>query len=140
MTIHIRQATEADQNAIRQIVRAARINPTGLDWRRFVVADEDGRVVATGQIKPHRDGSRELASIATVPERQKSGLASRVINRLLEQERGPVYLVCRAKLETFYPRFGFHVARADEVQMPFRLMPPFMRLANGRIMKRDAPQ
>ena len=122
---------------IRTIARQARINPTGLDWRRFVVADEDGRVVATGQIKPHWDGSRELASIATVPDRQKRGLAERVINTLLAQEQGDVYLVCRAALDGFYPRFGFHTARREELPMLFRLMHPLMRLGNGRIMKRN---
>ena len=140
MPITIRKATQADQKAIQSIVRAAHINPTGLDWRRFFVADEDGRIVATGQVKPHWDGSRELASIATVQNRQKLGLAGRIINTLLEQEPGPIYLTCRAQLETFYPRFGFHTAGAGELPTMFRLLLPFVRLGNGRIMKRDAPQ
>lgn len=140
MSITIRKATQADQKAIRSIVRAARINPTGLDWRRFIVADDDGHIVATGQVKPHWDGSRELASIATIQNRQKMGLAGRIINTLLDQERGPVYLTCRAQLETFYPRFGFHTAQAGELQIIFRLLLPFVRLGNGRIMKRDAPR
>ena len=140
MPIIIRKATQADQKAIRSIVRAAHINPTGLDWRRFVVADEGGRIVATGQVKRHWDGSRELASIATTPDRQKLGLAGRIINTLLEQEPGPVYLTCRAQLEMFYPRFGFHTAQAGELQIMFRLLLPFVRLGNGRIMKRDIPQ
>jgi amino-acid N-acetyltransferase len=140
MPITIRKATQADQKSIRSIVRTAHINPIGLDWRRFVVADEDGHIVATGQVKQHWDGSRELASIATVQNRQKMGLAGRIINTLLEQECGPVYLLCRSQLETFYQRFGFHTARAGELQTMFRLWQPFVRLGNGRIMKRNAPR
>jgi len=72
----LRPARVDDRAAIRRIIYEARINPTSLDWRRFVVAEEDGQVVATGQIKPHRDGSRELASIATRPAYQQRGIAS----------------------------------------------------------------
>src|ERR1043165_2408750 len=83
MAVVVRPATVADQPAIRRIVRQARINPTGLAWPRFVVAEAEGQVGGTGQVKPHRDGSRELASIATVPEMQRRGVARQIIEALL---------------------------------------------------------
>lgn len=64
MQITIRPAVEADQPVIRAIIRAAFINRTGLDWRRFLLAEDQGRIVGVGQVKPHADGSRELASLA----------------------------------------------------------------------------
>ncbi len=139
MSIAIRRATRADQPLIRQIVRRARINPLGLDWRRFLVADECGHVVGIGQVKPHWDGSRELASIATIPARQGQGVASRVIAALLAQERGDVYLVCRSALEPFYRRFGFRSARSADLPPLFRLLYPATRFWGGRIMKRKRP-
>lgn len=33
----LQAAASVHQNAIKALIRAARINPLGLDWRRFVV-------------------------------------------------------------------------------------------------------
>lgn len=120
LDVVIRPAVAADQQAIRKIVRAAGLIPTGLDWTRFLVADEGGRIVGIGQVKPHRDGSRELASIAVIPERQGQGIGTRVIQALLAREAGPLYLLCEGRNETYYARFGFQ-------RLAPRDMPPYFR-------------
>jgi len=107
MPLTLRDATVEDQPTIRRIVRAANINPTGLEWRRFIVAEDGGAIVGVGQVKPHRDGTRELASIAVIPARQGQGLGSAIINELLRRERGIVHLTCRSRLQDYYERFGF---------------------------------
>lgn len=104
----LRKATQNDAAAIRALIRQVGINPTGLDWKRFLVAvDENDRVIATGQVKPHGDGTRELASIATAPEYRSQGLASAIIRQLLEEQPRPLYLVCQEHNGSFYARFGF---------------------------------
>lgn len=103
----LRPATAADQRAIHRIVRSAGINPFDLRWERFVVAEFEGRVVGTAQIKTHSDGSRELASIAVVPSRRGTGVARALITALIARERGPLYLFCRRDLEPMYGKFGF---------------------------------
>lgn len=105
----LRAARASDQPVIRRLVKAARLNPFDLDWRRFrVAADEtDDHVLAIGQVRQHRDGSRELASIVTTPETRGQGLATALIHDLLAGERGPVYLTCRPELGGFYARLGF---------------------------------
>ena len=76
----IRRATRQDANAIHALIRQVRINPMALDWRRFlVVVDEQHRVIGCGQVKPHADGTRELASLAVVPEWQRQGIGT--VNR-----------------------------------------------------------
>jgi N-acetylglutamate synthase-like GNAT family acetyltransferase len=70
--------------------------------------DEAGAMVGCGQIKRHGDGSRELASIAVVPEMRGRGLARCIIERLLAESEGPLYLTCRASLGPFYEKFGFY--------------------------------
>ncbi len=119
----VRPATASDRQAIITTVRDARINPLGLDWRRFVVAEDQGQVIGTGQIKPHGDGSRELASIAVFAERQRQGIASGIIQALLNKEPGTLYLTCRNHLETFYGQFGFRRVTGTE------MTPYFKRLA-----------
>jgi N-acetylglutamate synthase-like GNAT family acetyltransferase len=120
--IKIRPATEVDQPTITAMIRTADINPMGLDWRRFLVAEEQGQIVGIGQIKPHGDGSRELASIAVSPDRQHQGIATRLIEALVASESGPLYLMCRQQLEGFYSRFGFNRLTGDQMPPYFRRM------------------
>lgn len=148
--MNLRPTTQADEKIINRIVRAVGINPMSLDWRRFLVAEDDGQVVGIGQIKPHGDGSRELASIAVIPEHRGQGIASAIIRALLEKERGEIYLLCRNELESFYARFGFRKIGRDEMPPYFRRITrvlDFLARWTGRrgiVMKRnrlnDAPR
>jgi len=131
----IRRATEHDARAIHALIRRARINPMALDWHRFLVAvDETGRINGCGQVKPHADGTRELASLAVVPERQRQGIGRSIIKQLLTENQLPLYLTCRASLQTYYEKFGFRVVPASE-------MPPYFHRiwtifnAIGRLFK-----
>ncbi len=122
---HLRRATRSDLRQIRRLIYSERLNPLGLDWRRFWLAvDEDGQMIGCGQVKPHRDGSRELASIAVRPEWRRRGAASAIIRRLLAEHPAPLYLTCRAELVGFYARFGF-----GAVEHPAELPPYFRRVA-----------
>ncbi len=119
--IKLRRATAADAKAIRMLIWRVGINPMSLNWRRFLVAvDEQDRVIGTGQIKPHGDGTREMASIAVQPERQGEGIGKTMIARLLLENELPLYLTCRDRMEPYYQRFGFRALSATE-------MPPYFR-------------
>jgi N-acetylglutamate synthase-like GNAT family acetyltransferase len=121
----LQAATPAQQGAIKALVRAARINPLGLDWRRFVVAlDENGLVIGCGQVKPHRDGSWELASIVVAPVWRGQGVARAIIEHLLAGSPRPLWLTCVSPLVPFYTRFGFH-----EVISPAEMPPYFRRVS-----------
>lgn len=120
--IVVRPAGPGDSAQIHALIRAVRINPIGLDWRRFLVAvDPDGVLIGCGQVKPHRDGSRELASIAVRPQDRGRGVARALIEALMAREpRRPLYLMCRSELGGLYHRFGF-------VPIPLEVMPPYFR-------------
>jgi N-acetylglutamate synthase-like GNAT family acetyltransferase len=120
MGVVIREATEADQATIRAIIRAAQLNPMGLDWPRFLVAEDGGQIVGIGQVKPHGDGSHELASIAVVPGRRGGGIGRQIIRALLARETGPLYLVCMDDHETYYQQFGFRRVAAAALPPTFR--------------------
>jgi N-acetylglutamate synthase-like GNAT family acetyltransferase len=135
--IYLRAATAVDQDAIRAMIRAARLNPMHLVWTNFVVAEEiapagdtapgcarqvnsAGRVVGVAQIKPHRDGSRELASVAVLPSHQGQGIGARMIEVLLAREASNVYLYCGDIMPAYYRRFGFVEVAASELPVAIR--------------------
>ena len=125
--VRLRAAGDRDQATIRRIVRAAGINPTSLEWPRFIVAEEAGEVVGVGQVKPHRDGTRELASIAVIPKRQGQGIGSAIINELIEREHDAVlHLTCRSKLQGYYERFGFQTLERREYPVYFARRLPIL--------------
>lgn len=117
LTATFRSATRTDRHAIYLLILKARLFPLDLDWRRFVVAEEDAAVVAAGQIRPHRDGSLELASVVVAPEHRGRGLSRRLIQVLLRKQCGPVYLICRSELMGYYARLGFAATPPADVPL-----------------------
>jgi len=145
MEFTLRPATQADAWSIRWLVWRAALNPTDLAWQRFIVATgPDGKVIGCGQIKPHKDGTHELASITVERQWRGQGVASAVIQRLIQQHPDTLYLMCRSPLGPFYHRFDFR--SIEEAQMPpyfrsvSRLVRKLNRLRPGRegllVMKR----
>ena len=116
----IRPATETDQQIIRKLVRQARLNPLGLDYRRFVVATDHDRIVGAGQIKSHRDKSRELASLVVLDQYQNQGIGGAIVDDLISYETGSLYLFCLDELAGYYERFGFSIATR-------KVIPPRMK-------------
>lgn len=118
---HLRPARQTEAWAIRRLIWQVHINPTGLDWRRFWVAlDEDERLLGCGQIKPHADGSRELASLAVAPAARGRGIARALLLQLVETSPRPLYLRCADRLQEFYEQYRFQVVGPAE-------MPPSLR-------------
>lgn len=105
---------------INAIIRRARLNPLALDWRRFLVAEVDGQIIGTVQVKPHGDGTRELASLAVLPPWQGQGVGTALMQTALVREGGPLYLTCALSLEGYYVRFGFRPLAQDELPPYFR--------------------
>ncbi len=122
----IRPARATDQASIRAIVRAARLYPLGLSWGNFLLAEQknqvaqNGQTVGVGQVRPHGDGSRELASIAVLPPFQGQGIGDRLVLSLLVREPGPLYLMCAEERVSFYTRFNFRVIAAHETPPSLR--------------------
>ena len=135
----IRPATRQDFPEIRALIHAVSINPTGLAWRRFVVAiTPDNTLLGCGQIKPHSDGSRELASIAVNVQARGQGVARAVIQELLAREKmRPLYLMCRARLEPLYLKFGFKAISLEEMPVYFQRISRAERIFNSKARAED---
>ena len=128
--VYLRAATADAQAAIRRLIYAERLNPIGLAWPRFVVAESGGEVVGIGQIKVLGDGTRELASLAVLPAQQGNGVGSTLAWTLISRTPGPLYLRCASHNESYYHRFGFVTLAAE--QMP-RSLRRIYRVANAAV-------
>jgi N-acetylglutamate synthase-like GNAT family acetyltransferase len=115
-----RPARIDEKDDIRRLVYSSRINPFGLDWKRFLVATTgEGEIIGCVQIKSHYDGTSELASLAVYPGWRSKGIARSLITRLLDGAPRPLYLTCRSGLLDFYQKFGFQVLNSDELHPYF---------------------
>jgi N-acetylglutamate synthase-like GNAT family acetyltransferase len=126
----LRPAIKEDASQIRDLIHLVGINPTGLDWRRFlVVVNEKDEVIACGQIKPHGEEFQELASIAVTPEFQGQGFARMVIESLLAESSRPLYLMCRSSMGSLYEKFGFRSLAYEMMPRYFQRMAKLAGLA-----------
>lgn len=112
----IRPAQAQEAARIRSLVRAERLNPFGLDWRRFFVAvDETGAILGCVQQKTHwrrrQPVVRELASLVVSREWRGQGLGAVLVRHLQEKAGPPLWLMCRARLVPFYEQFAFREQR-----------------------------
>ncbi|MGD0877945.1 MAG: GNAT family N-acetyltransferase [Anaerolineales bacterium] len=135
----VRSATRQQFSEIRALIHGVNINPTGLDWRRFLVAvTSDNALLGCGQIKPHFDGSRELASIAVKEHVRGQGVARAIIQELLNRETTrPLYLMCRARLEPLYVKFGFCAINQAEMPRYFQQISRAERVFNSKAPAED---
>ena len=116
----IRPARATDQRSIRATVRDARLYPVGLSWENFLVAEQDGQLVGVGQVRPHHDSSRELASITVLPPFQRQGIGDSIVQALLARESSPIYLMCAEEMVSFYTRFDFGTISTSETPSSLR--------------------
>jgi len=119
MSILVRPAVEADQPTITSLIRGARINPRNLDWSRFLIAEDDGKIVGMRQVKTHRNGTREVASGLVIPEYRHEGISARLMHEILGRENGPLYLMCNEKWVRYYEQFGFKRVAHSELPSDF---------------------
>jgi N-acetylglutamate synthase-like GNAT family acetyltransferase len=117
VSIIIRAAIAADQPTITALVRTARLMRWRLAWHNFLVAEriEEGtaRIVGVGQLRPHSDGTLELASLAVIPEEQGHGIGGELVHTLLRkasvsENQHALYLMCEGGKVPYYQRFGFY--------------------------------
>lgn len=117
----LRPARETESAQIKDLIHLVRINPTGLDWKRFIVAVNDqDEIIGCCQLKPHGKDILELASLAVYPEHQGKGVARAMIEYLLKDGPRPLYLMCESSLGPLYEKFGFQGISYEEMPRYFQ--------------------
>jgi len=117
----IQPAAAQHAELIRQLIAQADLFQHGLDWRNFLVAlTPSGEFIGCGQIKQHRDGTWELASIAVLPAWQGRGVGRAIIEALLTRHTDELYLMSISALRPLYEKFGFVEIQREHMSKYFR--------------------
>lgn len=103
----IRRACERDQSAITALVHSERLNPSDLDWQRFIVATDSAGLLGAVQLRLHSDHSRELGSLVVRRGARGRGIASRLIDTLLAPIATRVLMITGVAFASHYQRWGF---------------------------------
>jgi N-acetylglutamate synthase-like GNAT family acetyltransferase len=119
--LRIRAATAADSKMIRETIKAAGLDRTGLNWRNFKVAeDEAGTMAGICQVR-HYWGLRELGSLYVRPELRGQGIGGALIQACLADARPPVHLECMAERQSLYEAHGFRRIPLGRAPLGLRL-------------------
>ena len=121
MPVTIRRAMADDQSAIDVLVHSERLNPIGIAWPNFVVAIDEGALVGAVQIRKHKDGSRELASLVVHASRRGHGVAARLIEALLAGEAGPIFVITGRVRAAYFAQWGFRPMDRRHAPGPVKL-------------------
>ena len=131
VTISVRRATAGDQEEITRLVRAARLNPAGLAWPAFVVAEDDGRLVGAAQLRRHPDAAVELASLVVDGPARGAGVATSMVDVLLETETAPVCTIIDRRFTGHFARWGFAPVTPDKLPRSIRRTLRIGRIITG---------
>ena len=111
VTTVVRPAVPGDLGAVESLLRASEL-PTaevGAWLERFVIAEDEGRVVAVAGLEIHGDDG-VLRSVAVAPDLRGGGLGARlteaVIARAREDGLRSLYLLTTTAAD-YFPRHGF---------------------------------
>jgi N-acetylglutamate synthase-like GNAT family acetyltransferase len=114
--IKIRKARAADHAAILELVKQLDLSYPTQTFDNFWVAEETKRIVGLADLWEFRNFFF-LSSVGVAEDRQRQGIATKLLKKLLAGLRKDVYLFTVEP--EFFRRFGFEVAA-----QPPRGLPP----------------
>ena len=108
--VRIRSALPTDLAPVKALLESEGLE-TEFKYHEFVVAENGSTIVGCARLKPLRDGTAELASVAVVKHHRAKGIGEAVVKKILARAGSNVYALALAP--TFFEKQGFR--RIDSV-------------------------
>ena len=102
----VRKSRSEDLEQVRRLAESLDLDYPGLERDRIWVADDAGRVAGMVALMKHCD-SDELVALGVDPGHRSKGLGRRLVEALLAEAPGDVYLA--TIIPRFFKRSGFAV-------------------------------
>lgn len=120
--VHVRPGKTDDETAIRTTLAKMLMNPLSIDVQNFVCAEDEGKLIGFGQVRPIGE-DYELASLHVQESSRGRGIGSALVRQLLadfevthgSEKLGRLFLLTLADTAYFYEKLGFEVVSAKEV-------------------------
>ena len=125
LELHIRPATAQEMPAIQHLAEEYALDTERLEATQFLVAEEQGRLVGFGRLKPYPDAV-ELGCLGVVPERRGSGVARQLVEHLLSHVQGEVYVT------TDLPALGRKLGFEETKEAPASILEKVRRFEGHR--------
>lgn len=106
---------------VRRVLRE-RLDPTKLEWQRFVMAEAaDGQILGFAQMKDWGEGVQEFGSLVVEPEARGQGIGGKLLTHFVTEFPRPVYLFCGGHNVAYYLRFDFRrLKKESEIPRPLQ--------------------
>lgn len=113
--LDITTATEADFEAIKQLIKLFELDDRCLERGQFLVAKHEDEILGFGRIRKH-NGCDEFCSLGVVESKRFKGIAKALILARIAISTQPIYLVCI--IPEFFESLGFEIVTdyPDEMQ------------------------
>ncbi|MDP3995706.1 MAG: GNAT family N-acetyltransferase [bacterium] len=116
----IKEATKKDLPSIMGLIRSERADGRKISYNQFLIAKDKNEIIGCIRIKEMKD-CLELGSLVVSPEHRDKGIGSRLIkNILVKDRRRPIYLLCFAKMASFYSKAGFNKISVNFLPKTFK--------------------
>jgi N-acetylglutamate synthase-like GNAT family acetyltransferase len=102
--VTIRKATDSDREAVYRILRELDLEYASLSFDHFWVAEQDGLVAAVARLEEFKEFCF-LSAVGTAAVEQGRGIASQLLQKMLESCDRNVYLY--TVIPDFFKKFGF---------------------------------
>lgn len=129
--ISYRSATPQDMPSIISLVKSVRGDERRLDWRQFIIACDDTKVVGCIRTVQAEPDCKELASLVVMPEYRNKSIGTALVTKMLNKNTSrPLYLVCFRNKMGFYKKHDFQEANVRSI--PKTLQRDFKRMTEDK--------
>ncbi len=118
MDIRVASALETELEKVLALSLSMSLDTEDFRIKEFLTAKEGDHIIGFGRLRTY-PGFREVASVGVLAENRGKGIGSLVVNELVRQTHGEIYLTC--VIPGFFSKLGFEIVK----DFPPELIPKY---------------